>query len=371
MNRIKIIDRLTQGKLTRREYVEAMGVFGVTAAMLPVAQKPARAEGDLLYFTWAGFEDPGLFPAYVERWGLPEFSYYGDEYEGIEKLKAGFTADLCCPCIDVMPRWMTSGMHPIDESRLDYLDDTFEAIRSPEAAFEKGERFFVPTYWGFSSFIYRTDLTDIQPEDESWNLLFDEKYKNRMATWDSTDAVIPVAALALGYDDDPYRPDDERLEEIEALLRKQRELMRFYWTSSTDFVQAFAAGEVVIGFSWAGTAAQIREDGTVPFKWAQPKEGMLSFVCGLGRSNRAGDEAAVYDFINASMAPEAGKYMIETFAYGAANAKSFDMVDPTLLAELNLENPEESLAGSHSYDYVPGELKQKHIDIFDEIKAGF
>ena len=371
MKTFKVIDRIAQGKATRREYLETMAAVGATSMALPMASRPAHAAGDLLYFTWAGFEDPGLFPAYVDTWGLPDFSYSGDEYEGIEKLKAGFEADVVCPCIDVMPRWMTSGMQPIDESKLLYLEDTFESIRSPEAAFVNGERFFVPTYWGFSSLIYRTDLTDITPEQESWALLFDEEYAGRMAIWESTDALIPVASLALGDLEDPYRPDGERLVAVEEALRRQRDLMRLYWTSSTDFVQAFGSGEVVLGFCWAGTAAELRADGTIPFKWAQPKEGLISFVCGLGRSNRVGDEAAVYDFINASMAPEAGKYMIETFAYGAASRKAFEMVDPALLVELNLANPEESLAGSHSYDYVPPELKQKHIEIVDEIMAGF
>lgn len=70
------------------------------------------------------------------------------------------------------------------------------------------------------------------------------------------------------------------------------------------------------------------------------------------------------------MAPEAGKYMIETFAYGASNKKSFDLVDPSQLADLNLSNPEEALANSHSYQFVPHDLKQQHINTFDQIKAG-
>ena len=369
MNRIKTVDKASQGKLSRREFNEALGVFGVSLVAVPMMPRMARAASDLLYFTWAGFEIPELFPAYVEKHGAPDAVFYGDEYEAIEKLKAGFEADVVCPCIDVMPRWMGSNLQPIDESRITHLNDTFESLRNAPAAFHEGERYFVPTYWGFSSFVYRTDLVDIKPEEESWKLLYDERFKGRIGIWDSTDAVIPVASLALGDVEDPYRPSGERLEKVAAMMRKQRDLVRFYWSGATDMTQAFVAGEIVISFAWGSTPGRLKKEN-VPFKWASPKEGLISFSCGLARSNRKGDVAAAHDFIDAHLTPEAGKAMIETYNYGASTHKAFELVDPALLAQLNMSTPEESLAGSHAYDYVPAELKEEHIRLFDEIKAG-
>lgn len=266
---------------------------------------------------------------------------------------------------------MRAGLLPLDESRLTYLDDTFETIRSPQAAFTDGDRYWAPTYYGFSSFVYRTDLTDITPETESWSLLYDEAYKGRIAIWDSTDAVIPVSSLAAGDLDDPYRPDGERLEKVEALMRKQRELLRFYWNDQTTMLQAFQAGEIVISFAWSAAIPVLTESG-IPFKWAEPKEGLISYVCGLARGNRPGtDEELVYDFINANMTAESGKFMIEAFALGSANVNSYDLVDPEVLVRNGLNNPADALARSHTYQFVPVDLKQKHIAIFDEIRAGF
>ena len=373
MNRVKMIDRLSQGRLSRREVKQLAAAAGVVGVTAPVINRPARAASgeDLTYFTWGGFEDPNLFPTFVSRYGDPVVTFYGDEYEAIEKLRAGYEADVVCPCIDVMPNWMRVGLKPIDEGRLEYLDDTFESIRSPEAAFDKGERYYVPTYYGFTSFVYRTDLTDITPETESWKLFFDDTYAGRIAIWDSTDAVIPVASLAAGDLEDPYRPSAERLEEVEALMRKQRDLVRFYWGEQTSALEAFVSGEVVLSYVWSAAIPPLLESG-IPFKWAQPQEGLISYVCGLSRANKEGtDEALVYDFINASMSPEAGAYMIEVFALGAANKSSYDLVDADVLERNGLSTPEESLAGSHTYQFVPVDLKQEHIAIFDEIRAGF
>ena len=110
----------------------------------------------------------------------------------------------------------------------------------------------------------------------------------------------------------------------------------------------------------------------IPFKWAQPQEGLISYVCGLSRANRpTSDEELVYDFINANMTPESGAYMIEAFALGSANMKAYDLVTAEVLERNGLTTPEESLAGSHTYQFVPVDLKQEHISIFDEIRAGF
>jgi len=373
MNLVRTIDRIAQGKASRREISKIAAMTGVVTLATPVVRRPAFAQtgSDLMYFTWGGFEASELFPEFAAKWGEPSTSFYGDEYEAIEKLRAGFAADVVCPCIDVMPNWMRVGLQPLDESRLTYLDDTFEAIRSPAAAFDKGERFYAPTYYGFSSFVYRTDLTDITPETESWGLFFDETYKGRMAMWDSTDAVVPVASLAAGIEGDPYTPDGDDLVKVEELLRKQRDLVRFYWNEQTSALQAITSGEVVLSFAWSAAIPPLTESG-IPFKWAQPKEGLISYVCGLARANREGtDEELVYDFINANMSAEAGKFMIEAYALGSANKDAYGLVDPETLARNGLETPEASLAGSHTYQFVPVDLKQRHIAIFDEIRAGF
>lgn len=368
ISQVKTVNKAAQGKLTRREFNEALGIFGIASVAVPMMARPALSAGDILYFTWAGFEIPELFPSYVEKYGEPDAAFYGDEYEAIEKLKAGYQADVVCPCIDVMPRWMSADLHPIDESRISLLGETFESLRNADAAFHDGQRYFVPTYWGFSSFVYRTDLTDITPEEESWALLYDERFKGRIGIWDSTDAVIPVASLALGDLEDPYRPSGDRLVKVAEMMRKQRDLVRFYWSGGTDMTQAFVSGEIVISFAWGSTPGQLKKEG-VPFKWANPKEGLISFSCGLARANREGDVAAVHDFIDAHLTPEAGKAMIETYNYGHSTQAAFDTVDPALLAELNMSTPEASLAGSHAYDFVPNDLKEEHIRLFDEIKA--
>ena len=86
MQRLKLVDRMAQGKLSRREFNRALGIFGLTAVTMPLGIRQAQA-GNLIYFTWAGYEDPRLFPGYSEKQGAPDVTFFEDEYEAIIKLQ--------------------------------------------------------------------------------------------------------------------------------------------------------------------------------------------------------------------------------------------------------------------------------------------
>ena len=372
MQRFKIVDKLARGKLSRRQFNKALGLFGLTSVTVPLVAKPARAADEFLYFTWAGLEDPIFFPGYEEKYGgPPAASFYGDEYEAITKLEGGFKADVVCPCQDIFPRWLSSRVEiaPLDESRLIHLEDSFDELRNMEGSHVDGQRVFAPYMWGYNGLIYRTDLTDITPEEESWGLLFDERFKGHVSIWDSVNGVIGVAGLAAGVDH-PFTPRGAELETVTEMLRKQRDLVRFYWNTSTELIQAFVAGEVRVSYAWSDAITQLY-DSDVPFKSAVPKEGYISFACGLSMLEGVADENAAYDFINAATSPEGGKALIELIGWGGANRKAFDLVSAETLDITGLSTPEELLATANPYVYVEPDLLRQYEDMFLDVKAGY
>ena len=58
MQRIKFIDQMAQGKLSRRKMLQSASAFGVGALMLP---KLAQAEEVLTCLEWGGFDDQSYF----------------------------------------------------------------------------------------------------------------------------------------------------------------------------------------------------------------------------------------------------------------------------------------------------------------------
>ena len=73
---------------------------------------------------------------------------------------------------------------------------------------------------------------------------------------------------------------DEQLGEVRKLMRKQREILRFYWSSQTEAVNAIAAGELAASYAWNEAMVALTDQG-IEAIYMNPKEGIWTWVCGL------------------------------------------------------------------------------------------
>ncbi|NMD06845.1 MAG: hypothetical protein GYA66_02575, partial [Phyllobacteriaceae bacterium] len=95
MQRIKFIDRMSQGKLSRRDMLKQATAFGVAMTSLPSLPKAADV---LTCLEWAGYDDPSYFKTFADKNGAPNFSIFTGEEDALAKVLAGFSADVMHPC---------------------------------------------------------------------------------------------------------------------------------------------------------------------------------------------------------------------------------------------------------------------------------
>ena len=94
------------GRLGRRDVLKAMAASGLALVSQPVFVKPSRAEGEVTYFTWSGYELPEFHPSYIEQYGgSPNISFFGNEEEGLQKMLTGIQAELMRLCTHTVTRW--------------------------------------------------------------------------------------------------------------------------------------------------------------------------------------------------------------------------------------------------------------------------
>jgi spermidine/putrescine transport system substrate-binding protein len=200
-------------------------------------------------------------------------------------------------------------------------------------------------------------------------MLYDERYKGRIASWDDGPTNILIAAWVLGYENDTTL-DEAQLDEVKKLLEKQRAVQRYYWSSRQDFDQALAGGEVVMGYSWNSTVVSMTKQG-IPVKYANPKEGISTYCCGLVLcSDPPGPLDQSYDFIDAWIDPSAGKYLIEEYGYGHSNRKSFDLVAKERLVELGISTPEALFAQGRFDKTIPADYQTRYEELWQDVQAG-
>jgi spermidine/putrescine-binding protein len=225
----------------------------------------------------------------------------------------------------------------------------------------------MPWDWGNESIIYRTDKVELQ--EETLALMIDERYRGQMSMYDSVDSMTGLGGKIAGVKD-PFNATDAEIDQIVEVWKKIQANMKFYWTDSSQVEQAIAAGELVASWAWNEAVINLSNQG-VPVKYMKPKEGLFTWVCGLALGkNGEGSEDQAYDFLNAMLDPDSGKNLIESFGYGHANRKSFDLVDPELIAQMGLSDLDGMLATTNFYDVIPPVQREKLVGLFDQVKAG-
>ena len=90
------------------------------ALLLSTTLTAHAADEELLIFDWSGFEDPGFFGEYIEKYGdHPSFTFFGEEEEAFQKLRSGFKADIAHDCSQSVDKWRQAGLvEPWDISKI-------------------------------------------------------------------------------------------------------------------------------------------------------------------------------------------------------------------------------------------------------------
>ncbi|GAB5470514.1 MAG: ABC transporter substrate-binding protein [Rhodospirillales bacterium] len=339
-----------------------------TAVSLATLTLAAAQAEEATYFTWSGYDVPQMYQTYIDTRGAePRATVFADQEEALQKMRVGFDVDVLHPCIEAVPRFIESGeLKPIDTSRLKHWKNLFPGLQNmPNVDAGDGKVWFVPVDWGNTSVIYRTDLVEGTPD--SYAMMWDPKYKGRIASGNSPEQTAFIAAAYAGLD--PTNLSDEDMVVLRKTLQDLNKNIRFYWSDPTELEQALASGEIVASTGWNASISALRGQD-VPVAFMEPKEGVLTWVCGLAMDKDSKNDEAAYALMDAITSPENGVFLLGDYGYGHSNKASFEKVDDATLAAVGLPRDPSALLSkgwppTAQLDRIP-EVQQ----MFEEVKAG-
>jgi len=370
MQRIKFIDKMAQGKVSRRDMMKAASAFGVGTLVLP---RMANAAEVLTCLEWGGYDSPDYFGSYLSKYGeQPNFSIFAGEEDALAKVLAGFAADVMHPCNYSVARFVNAGLtKEIDTSRLTHWPDVFPALQTAEGVVWDGKVVMMPADWGNSSLAFRPDLMPAEfAENPTWAIFYDEAYTGKVSMSDNEMAII-IGAMVGGMSyDEAYKLEGAALEAAaKEWGTKAVNVSKFLWTDSSEVQQAMASGEIFAAYAWNDLVANLRAEG-IPVVLAKPKEGMFTWFCGLTLLNVGkADEQAAYDFLDAWLSPETGKALIEGSGYGHANMKAFEISDPEAIANMGITDPVAMMADTLVFKTPTDAVQEGFNKVWSDTKA--
>ena len=364
--------RLSRGRNLRIR--SALAHAAATAMTAGCANGASAADGDVMVFDWAGYEDTGFHPDYIEKHGdSPSFSFFGDEDEAFEKLRAGFKADLAHPCSQNTVKWRDAGLlQPLDTSRIAGWDDMLPGLKSMKDLMvdDEGTAWFMPFDWGNTIVTYRTDKVE-EADIQSLKAFADPKFEGRVSLPDNVDDAYALAALATGHTDWTVMTDED-WDAASAFLREVHKNVRLYWTDGTEIAQALGGGEVDLAWTWNETATTMAADGQPVAMKGDTDEGLATWVCGYVHLKDApGSTEKTYDFLNALLTSEVATYLVNEWGYGHASATGMAGIDPEVLEATGYDDVETFVDKTLFAAPLPPETKNRLIGEFERIKSGY
>jgi spermidine/putrescine-binding protein len=363
---------LTTRGLSRRELL-GLGAAG-GAALLGSRVGPAAAalsrltaeSGRLQVLDWAGYENDGgqpMFAAYVKAYpnNKPQFTYMTNEADALAKMRAGLKPDLFRPYIGWVKYFAESGMtQPWDPS----LISNFKHLNPfmVKAGQYQGKQYGIPDDWGFDAVLYRSDK--VKPKAQSWSLLFDDRYKGKIAWFDDIE-MIEIAGLLLGFPD-TWNQTDDQLKQSQQLLTSKKKNVRLIWSSETSLWQAFGAGDIWIAYAWPNDWVQMKKKG-LQVVYMRPKEKPIAWVGNFMLLKDSPRFHLAHAYVDAWSSAKSAKWLEDNYGYGHANT----LARPTssdLLKALQLNNPKavtEPLA--HLDRDIP--RRAQYEKVWEEVKA--
>lgn len=343
--------------------VAGCGSGGGNTELAPPPKNPgAPATGTLKLFTYGDTVTDKMIDPFKEQ--NPdlnlEIATFDSNKAAAAKLAGGFEADVVEVCTDEMTPLLARGLlRPLDPKGVaDFNQLAF--ADAPEVRDADGNVLFMPASAGPQGLIINTGEVDAAGVD-SWQSLFDDAYAGNAALEATPLTAIGAAALAMGMDD-PMNLTDEQVEEVKGYLLEHRDNFRAFAESDASMVNLFKSGEAVIADGGRGTVQTMVDDG-VPAEWIAPKEGALSWVCGLAITSKAQNIDAAYKLLNYYASPEA-QAISGDMGFVAMNPKAVPLLSPEFRRSADPRNLENAIP----------QTEPENADVYDrawqEVLAG-
>ena len=331
----------------------------------------AKKTPTLNLLVWEGYADPAFVKAFEEQHHCKvSASYMGSSDELVAKLRGGSAGnyDVISPSSDVATSIAAANLAaPLDLAKLPSYAQLSPQLTSLPLVREKGQVFGVPFMWGPDPLLY--DTTVFAQAPESWNVLWDAKYRGKISVWDDL-STIYMAAQVLGYDKpDPsqlYNLTDEQLGAVKKKLLELKPNVRKMWSTGGELTNLFQNHEVVAAMGWPLMTNQLRKVN-FPVGETIPKENTTGWIDHLMITTGSENKDLAYDFLEYMIEAQTQKKVTDVTGYTPANPQAAQFMTPAEVKNLHLDDVDNYQKRLYFWQNVP--RRAKYNEIWNEVKA--
>lgn len=281
-----------------------------------------------------------------------------EEYESPEEMYTKFSAgsihyDLICTSDYMVERLIDEGeVAEIDFSDFSYYNNLDSDIIEASQIFDPENKYSMPYFYGTLGILYNT--TRVPEEDtQSWNILWDESYKDSIIMQNSIrDSFVPALRL---LDYDINTENEMELEEAADLLIAQKPIVYAYYVDET--ADEMIAGNAAMALVYSGEAAAAMEYND-DLSYAVPAEGSNLWIDSWFIPKSSKNQENAEKFLDFLCRPDVAMANFNYVWYATPNLAVIDELDEETKSDTTIFPPEEILANCTVYkQYDPATTK--------------
>lgn len=267
---------------------------------------------------------------FTRRTGIKvNYDTFATNEELYTKLKSGGSNyDVIFPSDYMISKMIAEDMlEPLNYDNIPNVKYISEELRQ-YCDFDPEGTYSVPYTWGRVGILYNEKYVD-EPVD-SWNILWNEKYKNKILMFDNPRDAFGIAQKKLGLSFNTTNPDDWRAAAEE--LKIQKNTVNCQYVMDQIFSK-MGNEEAVLAPYYAGDALRIYGDNP-NVKFAIPKEDTNLFVDAMCIPKGAKNKEAAEKYINFLCETEIALENIEYLSYSSPHSEAAELHKELLTEEL-------------------------------------
>lgn len=309
--------QVADGKLDRRAFLlraTALGLAGSSVATLLAAcgnssdeaKKPTAMDttlpATLQIFNWTQYVSPKALKEFEKKYGVKcKVATYGSNEALVKALDAGQGPyDVVFPTDAFVTTLINAGqLQGLDMALIpNFVNVTDPVFRKPSFDPETdGKKYSVPYMFGTTGFVARLDK--ITTTGDTWEMLYDPRYKGKIAMLDGSREVLGPPLFMMGST--PNTTDQAELDKATAKAVAQKPLVVKY--DSSDVATTIGSGTPLTE-CWDGdAAAAIAKLGMSKIKYVLPNEGFTAWNDGLCIPRNAPSPYAAHLFLDFMLEP--------------------------------------------------------------------
>ena len=355
-----------------------------TVTDAPATTAKVDEEKILNIYNWSDYLAEDTIPNFEKETGI-KVRY--DVFDSNEILHAKLMAkntgyDIVVPSSNWAKMQIDGGLHQkLDKSKIPNLKNLDADILAQMANLDPGNNYMVDWLWSYTTVGINVDkvktaLGDMPMPANTWDLVFDPKYTNKLKSCgitflDAPSEVFPIALKYVGKPAHSTNVDDYKL--AADMLKKVRpDIKRF---SSGGQIDDLASGNVCVALGWAGDFNLARKR-SIENKSEQNIEALITTMGGymfmdtmvIPADAKHVDNA--HQFINYILRPEVHAGLTNAVTYANPNKAATEFVDAEIRNNKTIFLPQEDVKKLIPPGNVDNATRRVMTRYFTQFKTG-